>query len=130
MPELDANRFSVVSAAAYVLQQVPQSLPHRLSDKISVQLESIDYVHANSMRIASSVRKVLRYPADNLRVGLTRSVEKLGAKRDETMKTRHESEVALKYFGNLVRESARQRTAVDNVDLDAHPQVHASATVA
>ncbi|KAJ8106888.1 hypothetical protein ONZ43_g6908 [Nemania bipapillata] len=113
---------AVVSAAAYVLQQVPQSLPHRLSAKLSAQLESMDYVHANSTRIASSVRKVLRFPADNLRVGLTRSVEQLGSRRDETLKTRTESEVALKYFSNLVRNSAHQRTLVADVDLDAHPQ--------
>jgi len=112
----------VASAAAYVLQQIPQSLPHRLSAKLSAQLDSIDYVHSNSTRISSSVRKVLRIPADNLRVGLTRSVERLGSRRDETLKTRNESEVALKFFGNLVRNSAHQRTLVADVDLDAHPQ--------
>lgn len=117
---------AVVSAAAYVLQQIPQSLPHSLSAKLSAQLESIDYVHANSTRIASSVRKVLRYPADNLRVGLTRSVEQLGSRRDETLKTRIESEVAFKYFSNLVRNSAHQRTLVADVDLDAHPQAAAT----
>ncbi|KAI1194764.1 hypothetical protein F5X97DRAFT_265304 [Nemania serpens] len=117
---------TVVSAAAYVLQQIPQSLPHSLSTKLSAQLESIDYVHANSTRIASSVRKVLRYPADNLRVGLTRSVEQLGSRRDETLKTRIESEVAFKYFSNLVRNSAHQRTLVADVDLDAHPQAAAT----
>ncbi|KAI0014794.1 putative mitochondrial fission protein [Xylariomycetidae sp. FL0641] len=113
---------AIVSATAYVLQQIPQSLPHRLSSKLSAQLASIDYVHANSTRIATSVRKVLRFPADNLREGLARSVEQLGSQRDETMKVRGESEVALKYFGNLVRNSAHQRTLVEEVDLDAHPQ--------
>ncbi|KAI1293075.1 hypothetical protein F5Y03DRAFT_374805 [Xylaria venustula] len=119
---IPAVAVAVVSAAAYVLQQIPQSLPHRLSAKLSAQLHSLDYVHANSTRIASSVRKVLRFPADNLRVGLARSVEQLGSRRDETVKTRTESEVALKYFGNLVRNSAHQRTLVADVDLDAHPQ--------
>ncbi|KAK9422176.1 putative Dynamin-type G domain-containing protein [Seiridium unicorne] len=120
---------AVLGAAAYVLQQIPQSLPHRLSNKISTQLEAIDYIHANSARISSSVRKVLRYPADNLRVGLQRSVEQLGARRDETLKTRGESEVALKYFGNLVRESAAQRRMVEEVDLEAHPQGTPGVTI-
>lgn len=114
--------FAVVGAAAYILQQVPQSLPQRLSSKLSAQLESLDYVHANSTRIASSVRKVLRFPADNLRVDLTRSVEQLGSRRDETLKTRSESEGAFKYFSNLIRNSAHQRTLVADVDLDATPQ--------
>ncbi|KAK8076311.1 transmembrane GTPase fzo1 [Apiospora phragmitis] len=112
---------AVLGATAYILQQIPQSLPHRISSKISAQLAAIDYVHLNSTRIASEVRKVLRFPADNLRVELTRSVEQLGTRRDETLKARGESEVALKYFGNLVRNSARHRDTVEAVNLDAHP---------
>lgn len=71
------------------------------------------------------MRKVLRFPADNLRVGLTRSVEQLGSRRDEMVKVRGESEVALKYFGNLVRDSSRQRVDVEAVDLDH--QAHSTA---
>ncbi|KAI1337989.1 transmembrane GTPase fzo1 [Xylariaceae sp. FL0016] len=112
---------AVVSATAYVLQQIPRSLPQRMSTKLSAQLASIDYVHLNSTRISSSVRKVLKFPADNLRVGLARSVEQLTSRREETAKTRKESEVALKYFSNLVRNSAHQRSLVNDVDLDAHP---------
>ncbi|KAI1094390.1 hypothetical protein F5B19DRAFT_55361 [Rostrohypoxylon terebratum] len=112
---------AAVSAAAYVIQQIPNSLPHRLNSKISARLAEMDYVHANSTRISGSVRKVLRFPADNLRVDLTRSVEKLGKRREETLKIRGESEVALKYFGNLVRESAHQRSFVEDIDLEAHP---------
>ncbi|KAI0480173.1 putative mitochondrial fission protein [Xylariaceae sp. FL0804] len=113
---------AVLSAGAYVVQQIPHSLPHRLSTKLSTQLASIDYVHSNSTRISGSVRKVLRIPANNLRIGLTRSFEQLSTRREETAKVRTESEIALKYFGNLVRNSAHQRTLVDEVDLDAHPQ--------
>ncbi|KZL72577.1 transmembrane GTPase fzo1 [Colletotrichum tofieldiae] len=109
------------AAAAYIVNQIPNSLPHRLSTKIAAQLESVDYVHTNSTRISGSVRKVLRYPADNLRVGLEQSVKDLGKRREETLKVRQESEVALKYFGNLVRNSAQQRTVVEGVDLDAPP---------
>ncbi|KAM3071876.1 mitofusin [Clarireedia jacksonii] len=107
-----------VAATYYILNQIPQSLPHRLSSKISAQLAALDYVHSNSDRIASSVRKVLRLPADNLRVGLQRSVEQLGTKREETRKIKGESEVARKYFGNLVNESAKIRNNVESVDLE------------
>jgi mitofusin len=110
-----------IAATYYVLNQIPQSLPHRLNTKISAQLAAIDYVHSNSTRIAGSVRKVLRFPADSLRVGLQRSVEQLGSRREETLKVHAESEVALKFFGNLARNSATQRNQVDAIDLDAQP---------
>jgi mitofusin 2 len=112
------NPVVAIAATVYILNQIPNSLPRRLQDKIATQLAAIDYVHLNSDRISSSVRKVLRFPADNLRVGLQRSVEKLGTKREETRKIRGESEVARKYFGNLVNESARMRNAVEGVDLE------------
>lgn len=75
-------------------------------------------MHSNSSRISSSVRKVLRFPADNLRIGLDRSVEHLGAKREETLRVKGESEVARKYFSNLVNQSSRLRSSVEAVDLE------------
>lgn len=118
---LPALVLAVVAAAGYVLVQIPQSLPHRLSHKISSRLDALDYVHNNSSRIAGTVRKVLRFPADAIRDGLNRSVEQLGNRRSETLKTRGESEVALKYFGNLVTDSSRHRATVQAVDLEAPP---------
>ncbi|RDL39620.1 p-loop containing nucleoside triphosphate hydrolase [Venustampulla echinocandica] len=109
---------AAITATVYILNQIPHSLPQRLSNKISTQLATIDYVHANSDRISSSVRKVLRFPADNLRVGLQRSVEQLGSKREETRKVRGESEVARKYFGNLINESAKIKNTVEAIDLE------------
>ena len=64
---------------------------------------------------------MLRFPADNLRSGLDRSVEQLGTRREETLHQRGESDVALTYLSNLVRESAKQRTMVDDIDLDSPP---------
>ncbi|CAK7246208.1 MAG: mitofusin [Sporothrix thermara] len=112
---------AAVAAAGYILSQIPQSLPHRLSSKISSRLAEIDYVHYNASRIAGTVRKVLRYPADSIRDGLNRSVDQLGTRKEDTLKIKAESEVALKYFSNLVVDSARQRSAVMALDLDTPP---------
>ena len=100
------------------MTSIPHSLPKRLSIKLSQRLHALDYPHTNSTRIAAEVRKVLRIPADNLRVGLQRSVEHLAQKQRDTDKVKIESEVARKYFGNLVRESAEVGRAVDSVDLE------------
>ncbi|CAK7236897.1 mitofusin [Sporothrix bragantina] len=112
---------AAIAATGYILSQIPRSLPHRLSSKISSRLAEIDYVHYNSARIAGTVRKVLRYPADSIRDGLNRSVDQLGTRKEDTLKIRAESEVALKYFSNLVVDSARQRSAVTALDLDTPP---------
>lgn len=113
---------AAVAASAYVLQQIPTSLPHRLARKIEAQLSEIDYVHTNATRISGAVRTVLRMPADNLRVGLDHSVKDLNKKRDETVKVKGESEKASKFFRKLVGETQVQKNMVEGVDLDTPPQ--------
>ncbi|KAF2462196.1 hypothetical protein BDY21DRAFT_418145 [Lineolata rhizophorae] len=103
---------------SYALASIPRSLPRRLSSKLSSQLAMIDYTHSNAMRISSEVRRALKIPADNLRVGLQRNIEKLHDQREQTTKVKGESEVARKYFGNLVRESHDIRHGVERVDLE------------
>lgn len=102
----------------YTVSQIPHSLPRRLSTKLSAQLAQLDYTHANSNRISSEVRRALKYPVDKLRQGLQRSVEDLQEKKKDTAKIQHESDVARKYFSNLVRESSDIRSRVERVDLE------------
>ena len=117
----------MVLGISYVVTSIPKSLPHRLSSKLAVQLEAVDYTHSNSQRIGSEVRRALKYPADNLRLDLQRSVEKLQSQREETSKVKVESEVARKYFTNLVRESNDIRNGVERVDLEGPAPGHAFA---
>ncbi|KAJ5058258.1 hypothetical protein J3E74DRAFT_221393 [Bipolaris maydis] len=98
---------------------VPKSLPHRLSAKLSQQLTAIDYTHSNALRISSEVRRALKGPANDVRIGLQRNVEKLQLQKEETTKIKAETEVARKYFGNLVRSSNDLRQTVQRVDLEA-----------
>lgn len=103
---------------SYALTSIPHSLPRRLSTKLSSQLAALDYTHTNSLRISSEVRRALKYPADKLREGLQRSVEHLQEQKRETVKVQTESDVARKYFSNLVRESNDIRSRVQRVDLE------------
>ncbi|CAN9119606.1 Transmembrane GTPase [Alternaria arborescens] len=113
----------VALGVSYVLASVPKSLPHRLSAKLSQQLAAIDYTHSNALRISSEVRRALKGPANDVRIGLQRNVEKLQLQKEETTKLKAETEVARKYFGNLVRSSNDLRQTVQRVDLEAAPPV-------
>ena len=103
---------------SYAVSQIPSSLPRRLSAKLSAQLAHIDYTHTNALRVSAEVRRALKYPADKLREGLQKNMEGLQEKRRETVKVQVESEVARKYFGNLVRDSEEVRGKVMRVDLE------------
>lgn len=108
-------------AAYFLLADIPNAVPRKLAKKIRQELEAMDYVHGNSERITKEVRKVLKVPADELRGGFQRMVEKRGKERDQLKETQQESEVMLKYFGNLYRRSTVISKAVDSIDLEAAP---------
>lgn len=108
----------VAIGVSYILSSIPQSLPHRLSAKLSMQLAAIDYTHSNAVRISSEIRRALKGPANDVRIGLQRNVERLQSKREETSKFKIEAEVARKYFGNLVRSSNDLKQGIMRVDLE------------
>lgn len=109
---------AVLLASAYALHSIPTTLPPRLASRLRNTLDQIDYTHSNSLRISSEIRKVLKIPAEELRAGLQRSVVQLSERRAETLKVKGESEVARRYFSNLVRESAEGKRGVEDVDLE------------
>lgn len=78
----------------------------------------MDYTHSNSARIAGEVRRVLRYPASRLATDLQSGVEELRQKKEDVAKIKKESEVARKYFSNLVRDSSETRRRVSGIDLE------------
>ncbi|WEW61120.1 mitofusin [Emydomyces testavorans] len=107
-----------ILTAAYVVSQIPKSLPSRLSRKISATLGEIDYVHSNAVRISTEVGRVLRMPATRLQTALQLAAEDLAKRKDEVGKVKHESEIARKYFDNLFRESNENKRAVEVIDLE------------
>ena len=111
---------AVVLATTYVLTRIPHTLPPLLSSRLATQLRRINYTHANAQRISTELSKVLRYPADRLRVGLQLSVEKLVQKRDDVKDVKKKSHEARKYFGHLCRESREAADGVERVDLEGN----------
>ena len=53
-----------------------------------------------------------------MRLGLKRNIDALVTKKAEIVKLKGESEVARKYFGNLVRDAGDIRASVERVDLE------------
>lgn len=105
-------------AVAYILSTIPQTLPPRLARKVSAQLAAVDYTHSNASRIAAEVRRVLKFPAQQLVIDLQTGVEEIRKKKEDVAKIKQESEVARKYFGNLVRDTSEGRRRVQAIDLE------------
>lgn len=113
----------VVGAAGawFLITDIPNAVPRKLAKKIRKELEAMDYVHSNSERITKETRKVLGFPAEELRGAFQRSIEKQGRTMEEKRKVEKESEFAVKYFGNLLREAHEHKTGVMKLDLEGPP---------
>ncbi|KAJ9656492.1 mitofusin [Neophaeococcomyces mojaviensis] len=109
---------AAVCAVAYVLSTIPQTLPPRLARKLSAQLAEMDYTHSNASRISAEVRRVLKFPSQQLAIDLQKGVEELRQKKEDVARVKQESEVARKYFTNLVRDTSESRRRVEAVDLE------------
>lgn len=108
----------VLLTTTYLLSSLPRTLPPRLSRRLATTLSSLNYTHANALRVSTEARKILQYPATGLRTSLQTNMESLQRTREDTRTIRTESDVARKYFSNLVRETDNVRGAVDSVDLE------------
>lgn len=109
---------AVVAGGAFVVSDVPNAIPRKLAKKLKRELAEMDYVHINSERISKESRKVLKFPSEDLRSGFQRRIERQGRSLEEKKAVKKESEVALKYFGNIVRDARESRKGVENVDLE------------
>jgi mitofusin 2 len=57
-------------------------------------------------------------PASNLNTHLAQGIEDLARRREDVTKVKQESEVARKYFANLLREAQESHRTVEQVDLE------------
>ncbi|KAF3930486.1 hypothetical protein ABW19_dt0200386 [Dactylella cylindrospora] len=112
------------AAVYYLISDVQRAIPKKLAKKMKKELAEIDYVHQNSERISKEVRKVLRFPAEELRGGFQKSIEGLKVKKEKATERKKECEVAVKYFGNLLRESREHSSVVRRYDLEAGHTSH------
>ncbi|KAI5843702.1 hypothetical protein BZA05DRAFT_343529 [Tricharina praecox] len=111
---------ATIGTGYYLLSDLPNAVPRKLAKKIRKQLADMDYVHVNAERIANQCRKVLKFPTEDLRSGFQRGIEKQGKAVQERKEKQKDSEVADKYFGNLLRNAKQQRAAVSTLDLEPH----------
>lgn len=114
---------SVVASLGYIIYDMPAAVPRNLARRVVAEVNSIDYIHSNSERIAQECRQVLKYPAREVRAGFDRLIEKNSRKRDECSKMAKKADVANKFFVKLEREIESQKRALEliHVEVSALP---------
>lgn len=103
---------------AFVINDIPNAIPRNISKKLNQEIEEIDYINQNALRISKESRKVLRYPAQDVRAGFQTKLEDQARKKEDYTKTAKEVSASCKYFKRLHKDVIDQHSLVNKCDLD------------
>ncbi|KAK9246748.1 hypothetical protein V1506DRAFT_534191 [Lipomyces tetrasporus] len=108
----------LLCGAVYVISDIPNVVPRKLAKKLKRELESVDYIHANSDRIASECRKVLKYPSEDLRSAFQQMLDEQATQKNERAKQMSHAEESLRYFSRLHKDSRSNFNMISKFDLE------------
>ncbi|KAK9479693.1 hypothetical protein V1514DRAFT_327885 [Lipomyces japonicus] len=116
---IPAVGIAAVVGIAYLVTEIPNVVPRKLAKKLKRELDNLDYVHANSDRISSECRKVLRFPSEDFRRAFQQLLDEQAKQKNERAKQIDQVEQATRYFNRLYKESTGQRGLIAKFDLEA-----------
>lgn len=108
-----------LAGIAYVVRDIPYAIPRNVSRKLRAEIEDMNYVDLNAQRISKECRKVLKYPAQDVRNGFQSKVEEQARKKEEYTKTAKEIDGSCKFFKKLHKEVIDQHALVNRCNLEA-----------
>ncbi|KAK9468935.1 hypothetical protein V1512DRAFT_289422 [Lipomyces arxii] len=115
---LPALSVAAVCSVVYLISDIPNVVPRKLAKKIKAELESLDYVHANSDRISAECRKVLKIPSEDLRSAFQQQLDEQVTQRNERSKQIGHAEEAHRYFSRLSRDAKGNHHMITKFDLE------------
>ncbi|KAK9324317.1 hypothetical protein V1517DRAFT_317712 [Lipomyces orientalis] len=108
----------LLCGAVYFISDIPNVVPRKLAKKLKRELESVDYIHTNSDRIASECRKVLKYPSEDLRSAFQQLLDEQATQKNERAKQMSQAEESLRYFSRLHKDSRSNFNMISKFDLE------------
>lgn len=109
----------VLAGVAYVVGDIKYAVPRNVSRKLRAEMHEMNYIEQNAGRIARESRKVLKYPAQDVRSGFQSRIEEQARKKEEFSRTAKEVDSSYKYFKRLHKEVVDQHRLVDRCNLEA-----------
>jgi mitofusin len=107
-----------VCGVGYVVSEIPNSVQRNVAKKVAREVSQLGYVHANADRISKECRKVLKYPAQDMRAGFQSNIEKQLHQKEDYSKSSEKAEECYCYFSKLHKEAAEERARVGDCNLE------------
>lgn len=108
---------ALVALGAWMIHELPRTIPRKLARKIAFEIDAMGYVQSNADRIAAECRKVLKFPAQDVRAAFQTKLEGRTRQRDEFEKHLRTSQHVLSVFDGLVARAKSLKDEVRAVEL-------------
>lgn len=115
---LPAIAIAGACGVVYVVSDIPNAVKKNLARKIDSEVQGMGYVHANALRISKESRKILKYPAQDVRSAFQTAIEEKTRKMEDYTKQAKKADESGRYFEKLKRESSEHRNVVTNIHLE------------
>lgn len=109
---------AVIGIGLYIINEMPRTIPRRIARRIAFEIDRMGYVQANSYRIASECRKVLRYPASDVRVAFQSKIDAAIREREKYQIMSEQSKAISTFFLDILKRSEKMVEEVDACNLD------------
>lgn len=91
----------VAGLGLWIVHELPRTIPRALSRKIAFEIDEMGYVQHNADRIASESRKVLKFPAQDVRAAFQSQLETQTRQREECERALGSAASASKHFAEV-----------------------------
>lgn len=102
---LPIGAISVAGMGLWIVHELPRTIPRTLSRKIAFEIDEMGYVRHNADRIASESRKVLKFPAQDVRAAFQSQLEAQARERDECQRALMSATAASSHFSGIQTSS-------------------------
>lgn len=102
----------------YLISDIPNALPRKLSRRIRREIDAMDYVRSNADRISKECRKVLRYPQQDIISAFQSIIERTVQDKEDCARAAKQADAANNYFVEFHKEAAEQRALLTQINLD------------
>lgn len=108
---------ALVALGAWMIHEIPRTIPRKLARKIAFEIDEMGYVQSNADRIAAECRKVLKFPAQDVRAAFQTRLEGRARQRDEFEMHLRTSQHVFSVFDGLVARAKSLKNEVCAVEL-------------
>lgn len=108
----------VVALGFLIINEVPRTVPRKIARKVALEIDELGYVGTNANRISTECRKVLKFPAQDVRSAFQSEIESQSRQRDELQRHAQNAKQVSEFFSYVDSSASKLYDQVKQCNLE------------